>query len=171
MEKLFETPKQDFEIVCRELGVDTPEAVYQLYFDEDQRLMKESAWDYEDPNLLTNRIYELVAGLNEGDLKEEDATTRQKIMWLWNHHAVSCAMAIKGDKLAAQKFASEAMEHRVEDIPNHITGLLYLLSFDRRHEAGEWVEKIDDETEKSTALSILEKYDNGTLIKKIDSSD
>ncbi len=156
----FEThQKSQLAEVYRMLGASTPLEMSNLYTEEDQKLMKSGQWDYDNPELITNKIKVSLESIDKSSLNEEESDWRNEILWFWYHHAISCAIE-KNDKIAAQKYAEKALEIQSDDHPNKITKLLYLLVHDKLEEAEAWALNIDEELEKSTAQYQLEIYKN-----------
>src|SRR5271166_6422555 len=82
----------------------------EIYDREDQRLFKSGQWDYDNPDLLTNRIKAILAGVNPTKLTETEREWRQEMLWFWYHHAISCAIWKKKDKEKAKLYAGEAIK-------------------------------------------------------------
>lgn len=142
------------------LGATTPLEASNLYTEEDQKLMLSDQWDYDDPELVTNKIKSLLEEVDESSLSEDESHWRNEMLWFWYHHAISCAIG-KNDQTAAQKYADKALELQPEDHPNKITKLLSLLVHDRLKEAEAWADSIHEEPEKSTAQLQISIYKNG----------
>ena len=155
---VFDIEKSPIKEAYLLLGAKTPLELSQLYTVEDQKLMKSNEWDYANPDLITNKIKDILERIDTDTLSEQEREWRGEILWFWHHHAISCAIARYKDKTQAQIFAAKALEVQPEDHPNKITRLLYLLVNDKLEEAETWVSKIEDEHEKSTARDLVEGY-------------
>lgn len=140
------------------LGVDNIFDLQKRYTEEDQKLMKSNSWDYDNSDLVTNKVKHILEQVDASGLTEEEQEWRNEILWFWYHHAISCAIWLKQDKAAAQGYATKALELQGDDHPNQITRLLYLLVNDRYEEAKEWATNVKDEIEKETAKDIIEEW-------------
>ena len=145
------------------LEVDNVFDLHKRYLEEDQKLMKSGQWDYDNPDLLVNKVKNILEQVDVSKLSEEELEWQQEILWFWYHHAISCAVFKKQDKTAAQKYATKALEHQLISQPdpekrNQITNLLYLLVNNRYEEAKEWAVQIKIDYEKDTAQSIIEEW-------------
>jgi len=148
------------------LGAKTPLELSNLYSIEDQKLMKSNNWDYANPDLITNKVKNILESINESDLTDEEKEWRQEILWFWYHHAISCAIWRYQDKEAAKLYASRALEYQSEDHPNKVTKLLHLLVNDQFEEAEEWAQTIQEEPEKGTGSELLKEYKEQGFFKK-----
>lgn len=187
MNKRFEN-REDSKSALQEayelVGAHTPLELDHLYIQEDQRLRKSGEWDYDNSELLTNKVKDILERVDSSQLTEEEAEWRQDILWFWYHHAISCAVWKKNDKEAAKFYAEKALEIKPVDERNQITQLLHFLVHDKMQEAQEWVEDIPDtfrrypdeepsednpeleNPEKNTARELLEDYKQGKFFKK-----
>ncbi len=143
--------------VYKILGANTPLEMSNLYTVEDQKLIHSGTWSDSDPNLITNRIKNILEQIDSTTLTEEEADWRNEILWFWYHHAISHAFQ-KGNRSLAQQYAEKAIEIQPKDHPNQITKLLYFLAHDKLDEAQEWAANIQEEPEKSTARDLVEYY-------------
>lgn len=130
------------------LGAHTPLELEHLYDEADQSLMKSGEWDYDNPELVTNKIKDILEQIDPSLLTEKEAEWRQEILWFWYHHAISCAIWEKNDREAAKLYAEKALEVKPVDAKNQITQLLYFLVHDKVKEAEEWIENIPDRFRK-----------------------
>jgi hypothetical protein len=148
------------------------------YGAEDQKLMRAETWDYDNPDLLVNKVKETIEEVGLEHLEGEEAKWCREIVWFWYHHAISCAIARYRDREAAKAFAAKALDLQPADHPNRITKLLYLLINDNLEEAERYVAEIpeayaEDEIildaegneiqsreniEKETAQEVLDDY-------------
>lgn len=140
------------------LDAKTPLELSNRYSAEDQKLMQSEAWDYENEELLINKVKNILESADVSQMTEEERDWRNEILWFWYHHAISCAIWRYKDKEAAQKYVAVALEHQGSSHPNKITRLLDLLIHDKLPEAEQWAEGIEDEVEKETAQYLLKKY-------------
>lgn len=155
------------------VGATNIRELHRAFVDEDQRLMKSRAWDYDNPTLLTNRIKVILADLDLAVLSEEEREWCMEMLWLWHHHAISSAVWRQKDRAQARFHAAKALHYQCLGHPNRITQLLYLLVHDNLVEAEAWAAQITDEVEDETAASILREYkiglffaDNGLEVLK-----
>lgn len=167
MNESFESSeKSPLQQAYEMLGVSSMRELSRAYTEEDQRLMKTNEWDYKNPELLTNKIKDLLEQVNESDLSEEEKEWRGEILWFWYHHAISCAVARYRDQKEAQEFALKALEYQSEDHPNQITKLLKHLVFGELELAEQLAEKIEIDYEKETAKELIEDYKEGKFFSE-----
>jgi len=145
-------------------NVKNPDDLYDLYFEEDQKLMNSYSWDYENNDLIVNRIKNIIETTEENKLTKKEKDTKELILWFWYHHATSCALFQKKDKEKAKLYSTKALEHVNNDNPNKITKLLYFLANDDLTEASKWADDIENSTEKQTALNLIKEYKSLNLV-------
>lgn len=151
------------------LGAKTPLELSRLYTAEDQRLMKSHEWDYKNPDLLTNKVKNILESASLEVLTEDEQEWREEILWFWYHHAISTAIALYKDIDSAKVFAENALQHQPEDNPNKITRLMYLLLNDRLVEAENLAASIPEDIlsdgepnpEPITARDMITAYKTG----------
>ena len=143
------------------LGTQSPLELSNLYSAEDQKLMSAGEWDYNNPNLVVNKVKTILEAVNPNNLSEDENEWRQEILWFWYHHAISCAIWRYNDRVAAQLYSEQALQHQPEHHPNKITRLLYYLTRDEVQEAEQWATTIAEEPEKTTSGQLLEDYKAG----------
>ncbi len=141
------------------VGVSTPLELNQKYVEEDQRLFKSGEWDYENPDLLTNKIKEILEKVDVSNLHEDEREWRQEMLWFWNHHAISIAVWKYRDRVAALQFAERSLALQPEGHPNQITKLLYYLIQGELVAAKAHAEAITDEVGGSTADELVREYE------------
>jgi len=147
--------------VCAAFGCAHIDELDTLYLEYDQDLMRTQRWDYRNDALLTNRIRAKLEELDPHTVADEyDRWRVKEILWLWYHHAISCALWRYGDEGAARAYATQALEYYQSDNPNKLTKLLYLLAHRREQEARVYVATaIDSEVEREAANHFLALYD------------
>ncbi|MFA7216842.1 MAG: hypothetical protein WC095_02585 [Candidatus Paceibacterota bacterium] len=151
------------------IGANSPKELDSLYNKADQELMKSKEWDYNNPDLVTNRIKNIIENIDKNLLTEEEKDWRQMILWFWYHHAMSVAIGLFGDKEKAKEFGAKAMELNPKDNSNKITEIYYLLLNDNLAKAEDLVGSIpegllDDgnpNPEPQTARELIEEYKQG----------
>lgn len=165
-------PKESFDIeksplkeAYLMLGAKSPLELSNLYSEEDQKLMDTHAWDYDNPELITNKIKVLLEQADISALNEEEREWRNEILWFWYHHAISCAIWRYKDQKAAQEYSEHALEFQSTEHPNKITRLFYFLTHDQLDRAENWVAGIHEEPEKSTAADVVGWYKKGKFYK------
>lgn len=152
------------EEVCALFGCAHIDELDAMYLAHDQTLMRNREWDYQNESLLINRIRARLEALDMGALADDyDRWRVKEILWLWYHHAISCALWRYGDESAAREFATKAVEYHQKDNPNKITQLLFLLVHRRIQEAKECAAGIDSKEEIEMAEHLLTLYANGLL--------
>ena len=159
----FEVVKSPMRAAYELLGAHTPLELSNLYSEEDQKLMKSRSWDYDNPDLVTNKVKGIIEIVDVNKLTEQEKDWRNEILWFWYHHAISCAIWRYKDKEKAKLYASKALEIQDRSHPNQITRLLDLLVNDKIQEAEKWASEINDEVEKETALSLIQEYKDGNI--------
>lgn len=152
------SPIRDLYIL---FGATSAAEFHRLYDEEDQRLMRSHSWDYENPDLVVNKVKEILEASDSASLSEEEREARAHILWFWYHHAISAAIWRHRDIEAARAYAKKALGYQSEDHPNKITRLFDLLLNDKVAEAERWAAGITDEDEGSTAQSLIKQYQAG----------
>jgi len=164
--KKFNKNKSVLKNVYAEFSVNDPGELDDIFMREDQKLMKESLWDYNNNDLITNKIKDMIEEVGVSSIKDEkERRWIKNILWMWYHHAISCALWKYGDKEMAKKYSSKALKMQNSDNPNKITRLLYLLIRDDINSAVWLVKKITENPEKTTAKHILKLYKKGDFYK------
>ena len=146
------------------LGASTPLELSNLYTAEDQILFTSGEWDYDNPELITNKIRSIIEQVGLDILASDEKDWAQEILWFWYHHAVSSAIWGHNDKAAAQKFSAQALAYQPEAHPNQITKLLYLLAYDHIDEAKAWALTISDDAERATSELLIAEYERGEIL-------
>lgn len=155
----FEMEKSPLKEAYLLLRAYSPLELSNLYAAEDQKIAKSGEWDYGNPDLITNKVKDMIEKVDLSELTEDERQWAQEILWFWYHHATSCALFIHKDKGRAKVYAEQALRYQSDSHPNKITKLLYLLADDRLEEAEEWAaNEVQDESEKRTAASLVEEY-------------
>ena len=159
----FEVEKSPIKEAYLLLVAKTPLELNRLYVVEDQKFMKSGTWDYDNPELVVNKIKDILESVGLENIPEDDREREwaQEILWFWYHHAISCAVGRYKDKAKAQMYAAKALEIQPEDHPNKITRLLSLLVNNKLEEAEEWLAAINEDPEKTTGKELLENYKEG----------
>lgn len=159
--------QEKYDLLLRRFGAASfKELDLEVYTPIDQALMASKDWDYNNPNLLTNQIYQSLTELDLSELGEDERVWFDQILWFWNHHAISCAILRYCNLAAARSFAREALKYQGKDHPNQITWLFHLLLEDRVEEAKSHVERIVDREEKETGLYLLRVHRDGWVAPK-----
>lgn len=153
---------------CALFGVDNSTDLLKRFTQRDQDLMYSSKWDYKDHQEVINKAKLFLEKIDPKHLSNEDGSVRQKILWLWYHHAISSAIWLYHDKKSARTFAEKAVEYQPANHPNRITRLFYFLTHNNIEEAETWARAITAEPEKSTAREIIKYFKENFLteIKK-----
>ena len=157
-QEIFDIERSSIKEAYLLLNAHTPFELSDLYNAEDQKLMMSQAWDYENPELITNKVKAILELVNAASLTPEEQKWKQEILWFWYHHAISCAIWRYKDKEAARTYADKALEYQSEDHPNKITQLLSLLIDGQLEAAENWLNGIKEEPEKSTAAELVADY-------------
>ena len=164
MSTKFDRNKSVFRDVYQRFSANDSIELNNIYMEADQKLMYAGGWDYKNPDLLTNKIVsqvEQVGVENVPDTRERYWISN--MLWMWYHHAISCAIWRYKDKDAARRYAKKALELQPENHPNKITRLFYLLLHDKIDEAQDWAKNITTEPEKTTAQQILFEHKSGAF--------
>lgn len=155
--KIENSPIRDAYLL---LGANSPLDLSNKYTEQDQVLFKSGAWDYDNPELKVNRVKDELEKIGIENLSGEEKVWANEILWFWNHHAISCAIA-KKDIEKAKNYASEALKYQRndKDHPNKITKLLYLLVNNRLEEGKVYAQnEIPEEVERETAHHLIDSY-------------
>jgi hypothetical protein len=160
--KHFDRSKSILKDLYVQFSCNDPGELDVAYLKEDQRLMYATEWDYYNSSLVPNIIKNGIEKVGLNNIPDEkERRWIQEILWLWYHHAFSCAIYRYKDKKSALKYSRLALKFQPENHPNKITRLMYLLIRDKLREAKEWQKTITLEPEKSTAVSCIEDYKKG----------
>lgn len=143
------------------LGVNNPKDIYFAYFKEDQNLMDKKDWDYNNSDLLINKVKQILDSIDDKELSGDEIIYKKKVLWLWYHHAISCAVWRYKDKIKAIEYSEKALGLQDENHQNQITRLLNFLVKDELEEAEKFVDIISDEVEKDTARYLINQYKIG----------
>ncbi|MBP6868844.1 MAG: hypothetical protein KBC16_01915 [Candidatus Pacebacteria bacterium] len=148
-------------------SVKNDEELEKMYMELDQRLMMSGSWDYKNESFLTNQIAKAIEKVGlENTTNVEERYWLQQMVWLWYHHAITCAIEKYGDAQQALEFSEKALQWQPKNHPNKITRLLYLLLKNEVAQAKEWTATITTEPERTTSLAILTSYEEGTFLNK-----
>ncbi|KKU81072.1 MAG: hypothetical protein UY07_C0026G0001 [Parcubacteria group bacterium GW2011_GWA1_47_8] len=165
-QKKFDKTQSVLKDVYLYFGAKDPGELKTVYMNADQELMRSAQWDYKDNNLLTNQIKEMVEKVGVCNIRDtKEKKWIQSILWMWYHHAISCALWKYGDKKTAQKYSKIALALQPIDHPNKITRLLYFLVRDDIKSAEQWAKTIHGEPEKTTARYSIKLYKQGDFFK------
>jgi len=143
------------------LNAHTPLELSNRYTEEDQKLMATAKWDYNNPDLITNKVKELLENIDPINLTGAENEWRNEILWFWYHHAISCAIYRYKDKLTARSCAKKALLWQDSNHPNKITRLFDFLLNDDLVGAEDWAGLINKEPERSTARKLIDGYKRG----------
>lgn len=136
----------------------------QKYNSADQELMYSGSWDYKNKELLLNQIKVAIERVDFERITDSyEKEWYPHFLWLWYHHAITCALWKYGDKKSAQEFSEKALSFQSKNHPNKITRLLHLLTVDDIDGALKWAETITTEPEKSTARYDIALYKKKTF--------
>ncbi len=145
------------------LGVNTPLELLNLYTIEDQKLMESGEWDYSNPDLLINKIKNILEKVALEDLSMEEKEWRNEILWFWYHHAIGCAIWRYKDREKAKEYTNKALGFQNHNNSNQITKLFLLLLNNEFEEAQSWINTMNSSTEKETGLYLLEGFKKNNL--------
>ncbi len=166
--KVFDRDKSLLRDIYHTFLVKDPGELESLYMRHDQKLMQEGMWDYKNKDLLPNKIKEGIESVSLPTLLDsKEKLWLSRILWLWYHHAISCALWKYGDTGMARFFAKKALFLQEDNHPNRVTYLLYLLTRGE-YDLAEYyaiyanISKI----EIPTIQQILNKYREGSFFRK-----
>lgn len=151
MKKVFVIDESPFKEAYFLLGAIDPATLSERYTEEDQKIMHAKLWDYQNPEIITNKIRMILETGDLSNLSVEENYLRSNILWFWYHHAISSAIWYYSDKEKAKEFSRKALEYQPKGHPNKLTRLFYLLLHDDIAAAEEWQKSIISESEKSSA--------------------
>lgn len=166
-QKKFNKNQSVLKDVYIHFGVNDPGELQKVYMKADQELMRSQGWDYKNVNLIPNQIKDMIEKVGIQNIldKKEKKWIQTYILWMWYHHAVSCALWRYGDKKKALKYSEIALKLQPDNHPNKITRLFYFLIRDDLENAEEWQKSITEEPEKSTADYFVKLYRYGDFFK------
>lgn len=166
-QKKFDRNQSILRDVYVHFSANDPGELQDIYMKADQELMRAGRWDYANPGLVTNQIKEMIEKIGINNIKDEKEKKWIKtyILWMWYHHAISCALSKYGDKEAALEYSEIALKYQPPGHPNKITRLYYFLIRDDLTNAEELQKLITEEPEKSTADFIVKQYKHGDFFK------
>ena len=128
---------------------------YDYFLEQDQKLN----WNYEDKNLDTNRIKEILEKIDGNLESEKFREEKYHTLWLWYHHASQYAFHQKKDAQTAISFIEKALKyHPLLNHPNKITELLYYLYHQDFQKAKEYLSNLDG-YELETAKNLLKDFE------------
>jgi hypothetical protein len=148
------------------LSASTPSGLVKRFIEEDQKCLKSGTWDYKNPDLVINKVKDLVEfAIAKGPLftEVEENDDLRDLLWFWYHHAIGLAIWKYKDKKAAEFFSEKACHYQIPDNPNKISKLLYLLVRAREVDAKAWFREITTEPDKSAATAIMQEYERETF--------
>lgn len=150
------------------LHASSPSELVRKFIEEDQRLIKAQEWDCMNPELVLNKVKEIVESVIDSGstLGDKDGDNDLKTMlWFWYHHAIGYAIWDHKDRKSAVEFSTKALKYQTSDNPNQITRLLYFLTRDQVAEATALLEVMNNDQDKSTARGIMNEYLAGNFYK------
>ena len=161
-EPSFEVKKSPVSEAYALFSAENPFDLQRKYSEADQILMKSHAWDYENGDLIINKVKDIIESVVLENIHDpEEYKWCKEILWFWYHHAISCAIWRYKDKEKATLVSARALELQGDNHPNKITRLLYLLVRDRVAEAEELEKNIIVDYEQETASTLIHGYKKG----------
>ena len=150
---------RNIDRVCRKYKVRNVIALEQKCRDSDQRRMRSLKWDYTKDSLDTRIVFDLVQ-VPQTELTPDENWRVNQMIWLWYHHAVSCAISRHKDRKKALEFVNKALEYqaRIKDHPNKITPLFKLLLLGKLDEAKNFA-KEPDFADRDLAKDLIEDWE------------
>ena len=158
MERFFIANKSPLREAYSLLGASNPAMLSKRYAEEDQKIMAAQLWDYQNPELITNKIRIVLESVDSSDLSTEENYWRLNILWFWYHHAISSAIWRYFDKKKAREFSQKALFYQPKGHPNRLTRLFYLLLRDDLAAAEKWRKNITIEPEKKSAEWLMTEF-------------
>lgn len=166
-QKKFNKKQSVLKDVYTHFGVNDPGELNTMYMNADQELMKSAQWDYKNTNLITNQIKNMIEEIDVENIHDKkEKKWIKNLLWMWYHHAISCALSQYGDKKAALEYSKIALDIQPANHPNKITQLLYFLVRDEIKNAEKWQKLITTEPEKTTADYCIKLYKQGDFFKR-----
>ena len=158
MDQIFSVDKSPMSEAYVLLRANNPATLSERYTEEDQKIMNAQLWDYQNFELITNKIRLILEAVDLNYLSAEESYWRSNILWFWYHHAISCAIWRYSDKERAKKFSQKALSYQPKGHPNKLTRLFYLLLHDDSVAAEKWRKNITTEPEKSSAEWLMKEF-------------
>lgn len=145
--------------LCRKYGVNTVIELETMCCNADQFRMRERAWDYNFYSLDTEIVTDLKR-IPRAELTPDELWRVEQRIWMWYHHAVSCAIYKYKDKWKALYYVRKALcyQARIPNHPNKITKLFFLLLKGRWTKAKELVGVMCG-VERKTALELIRGWE------------
>jgi hypothetical protein len=172
--KRFDKNKSSLRDIYTKYNVNDPGELQELFTKHDQTLMNTQSWDYHNTELLVNTIKKDIEGVGISTITDnKEQRWIREILWLWYHHAISCALYRYADKNTARVYAKKAVEIQPLSHANKITKLLYLLVHDKYSEAKAYInESSISDVEMETTRYLIKSYEDGSFFdSKIDKND
>ena len=146
--------------LCRKYGVASVIGLETMCQNVDQERMKSGMWDYKNTTSLNTRIVRDLERVTRSDLTEDERWRVEQMIWMWYHHAVSCAIYKYKDREAALGFVRKALEYqkRIPNHPNKITSLFLLLLNGKIRKAWESMKRMG-RIERNTAQDIISEWE------------
>ena len=155
----FNTKTSPMRDIYEQLDVVTPKELSDKFTELDQELMRNREWDYENDELVLNKLKEQLENVDAEELTDEESRWRNEILWFWYHHATSMALFGYKDDEQAGLFAEKALSYQADDHPNKLTKLLQILSSGDVVAAETYSHNfVTKEPEKSSAIQALDLY-------------
>ena len=79
-QEFFDIDKSPIKDAYVLLGAKTSLELSRLYTAEDQRLMKAHVWDYKNPDLITNKVKEILELVSDDVLMGDEQEWRAEIL-------------------------------------------------------------------------------------------
>ncbi len=143
----------------RKYCVRNVKALVELCRKADQARMKSLTWDYQTDSLDTQIVNDLKT-VTRAELKSDELWRVNQCIWMWFHHAVSCAIYKHKDSQKALNFVEKALRYqaRIENHPNKITLLFSLLLKEKFREANLLLPEMP-RGEKGTARDMVRAWE------------
>jgi hypothetical protein len=140
------------------LSATNPFDLQKKYNENEQVYFKSRTWDYNNPELLFNKVKAAIEEVGLENLKGEEEKWAREILWFWYHHAISSARVMYPNNKLAREFAVKALELLNGDEYNQITRLLYYLVHHDVKSAEEFALQIVDPDDQELALELIQEY-------------
>lgn len=163
-----------FQIEDESVGEISVDHIYDIFKNIDQELMESGEWDYDvdeglsekeknlsEEELKAKKLKEVVKKIEKldfGHFSSEEVDYFKKVLWLWYHHATNKALLSHQDEQKAEEFVEKTIDYQPESSDNEVTKFYSFLVKKGVDKAQEFIDGMDDNTEKETVSIVLENY-------------
>lgn len=151
--------------LCESLDVANSKEVEMIFEELDQAAMVSGNYDYRNKEALLNKIKSHLETVDpeSSQMTEEEASRRNEMLWLWNHHAAGMALLGHRDYEASREFVRQALAYRAEGHTNKLTEVIGFLARGDVEGAKKWQAEEVSEIEQAGAEDFISSYEEHVL--------